>query len=224
MIVCQQKLNWSQFKVQNNCCKIKWSVLSLLINFIFLDLVDKWVQLGNEVSPLYKEGLQQRQLHQQVQAVRNKLLEHETLVLGIGVDGDFQLNLNKIRQLKIQIEAMKDLLLQVNVDVHSCVAQQPTAATGINLKEDVAGLYQMWERLTIKASEKETLLEDAERTWKDFNEQLLNLKAEIAADQKKVKSIIDLQQGDSPQPTPDASLDSCQSRDHYNQSKKEFVC
>lgn len=182
-------------------------------------MVDQWVQLGNEVSPLYKEGLQQRQLYQQVQSVRNKLLELETLVLGIGVDGDFQLNLNKIHQLKAQVEAEKASLLQVNVDVHSCVAQQPSAAVGFNLKEDVSGLYQMWERLTIKVSEKETLLEDAERTFKEFQEQLFNLKAEIAADQKKVKSFIDLQQGDSLHPTPDASLDSCQS---MNQTEKEM--
>ena len=179
-----------------------------------IDLIEKWSLLDAEVSPLHQEGLQQRQLQQQVQSVRGKLLELETLVLATGVDGDFQLNLSKIHQIKAQVEAEKESLLQVNVDVHSCMAQQPTAAVGINLKEDVSGLYQMWERLVFKVSEKEALLEDAEKTWKEFQEQLSNLKAEIAADQKIVKTFIDLQSGDpSQQSAPDATtLEPCQSR------------
>lgn len=144
--------------------------------------------------------------------VRNKLLELENLVLGIGVDGDLQINREKIQQLKAQVDAEKDSLLQVNVDVHSCVSQQPDAPASFTLKDEVAGLYQLWERLSNKASEKDMLLEDAERTWKEFQEQLLNLKAEIAADQKKVKTFIDLQSPDSSPETPDASpLDHCQS-------------
>ncbi len=182
-------------------------------------MIEKWSQLDSEVTPVFEEGLQQRQLQQQVQSVRGKLLELETLVLATGVDGDFQLNLNKIHQIKAQVEAEKESLLQVNVDVHSCMAQQPTAATGVNLKEDVAGLYQMWERLVFKVSEKETLLEDAEKTWKEFQEQLLNLKAEIAADQKKVKSFIDLQNGDPAQPAPEATLEPCQSRNNSKDLK-----
>lgn len=171
--------------------------------------------LGSEISPLHQEVQQQRELHQQVQVARNKLLELEKLVLGIGVDGDLQINLEKILQLKAQLEKEKDSLLQVNVDVHSCVAQLD-AASGLTLKDDVAGLYQLWERLSIKTSEKEMLLEDAERTYKEFQEQLLNLQAEIAADQKKVKSFIDLQTPDpeavSTQAASDVSpSDSCQS-------------
>lgn len=177
------------------------------------DLVDQWIELGCLVSPLHQGGQQQRQLHQQVQSVRNKLLELETLVLAIGVDGDFQLNLNKIHQLKAQVESEKESLLQVNVDVHSRVVQQPTSTASNNLKEDVAGLYQTWERLTIKITEKEALLEEAEHTWKEFQDQLLNLKAEIAADQQKVKSFINLQKScDSLQTTPESSLEPCQSR------------
>lgn len=177
--------------------------------------MDKWMLLGSEISPLHQEVQQQRELHQQVQVARNKLLELEKLVLGIGVDGDLQINLEKILQLKAQLEKEKDSLLQVNVDVHSCVAQLD-AASGLTLKDDVAGLYQLWERLSIKTSEKEMLLEDAERTYKEFQEQLLNLQAEIAADQKKVKSFIDLQTPDpeavSTQAASDVSpSDSCQS-------------
>lgn len=181
----------------------------------FSDLIGKWEQLDAEVLPLHQEGLQQRQLQQQVQTVRNKLLELETFLLAIGVDGDFQLNLNKIQQIKSLVEAEKDSLLQVNVDVHSCVAQQTTAVAGVNLKEDVAGLYQMWERLVMKASEKETILEEAEKTWKEFQEQLLNLKAEIAADQRKVKTFINLQSTDAsclPTTAPGCPLDSPQSK------------
>ncbi|XP_046638944.1 uncharacterized protein LOC124320227 isoform X2 [Daphnia pulicaria] len=175
------------------------------------DLIDKWAQLDTEVAPLLQDGLLQRQLQQQVQTVRNKLVELEGLVLDTGVDGDFQLNLNKIHQIKAQIDAEKESLLQINVDVHSCMAKQPSTEDGINLKEDVSGLYHMWEALVLKVSEKEALLEDAERTWKEFQELLLNLKAEIAADQKKVRSYIDFQNSDPSQPAPVATLDTCQS-------------
>lgn len=181
----------------------------------FLDLIDKWAQLDTEVAPLLQDGLLQRQLQQQVQTVRNKLVELEGLVLDTGVDGDFQLNLNKIHQIKAQIDAEKESLLQINVDVHSCMAKQPSTEDGINLKEDVSGLYHMWEALVLKVSEKEALLEDAERTWKEFQELLLNLKAEIAADQKKVRSYIDFQNSDPSQPAPVATLDTCQSKQLY---------
>lgn len=176
------------------------------------DLIEKWAQLDAEVAPLYQDGLQQRQLQQQVQSVRNKLLELEALALATGVDGDLQLNLKKIHHLRAQVDAEKESLLQVNVDVHSCMAQQPSIEDGVNLKEDVAGLYQMWEGLVMKVSEKEALLEDAEKTWKEFQELLLNLKAEIAADQKKVRSYIDLQSTDSSPSGLAASLDACQSK------------
>ena len=184
--------------------------------FVFVsDLIDKWAQLDTEVAPLLQDGLLQRQLQQQVQSVRNKLVELEGLVLATGVDGDFQLNLNKIHQIKAQIDAEKESLLQVNVDVHSCMAKQPSTEDGVNLKEDVSGLYHMWEALVMKVSEKEALLEDAERTWKEFQELLLNLKAEIAADQKKVRSYIDFQSNDPSQPAPGAALDTCQSKQYF---------
>ena len=72
----------------------------------------------------------------------------------------------------------------------------------------------MWEALVGKVSEKEALLEDAERTWKEFQELLLNLKAEIAADQKKVRSYIDSQNNDPSQSAPDAALDPVQSKEY----------
>lgn len=185
------------------------------------DLIDKWAQLDAEVAPLLQDGLQQRQLQQQVQSVRNKLVELEGLVLAVGVDGDFQLNLSKIHQIKAQIDAEKESLLQVNVEVHSCMVQQPSTEDGFNLKEDVSGLYQMWEALVGKVSEKEALLEDAERTWKEFQELLLNLKAEIAADQKKVRSYIDSQNNDPSQSAPDAALDPVQSKEYS--TRQQFL-
>ena len=159
-------------------------IVKIDYNFAKLDLIEKWSQLDAEVSHLHQEGLQ---LRQQVQSVRGRLLELETLVLAIGADGDFQLSLSIMHQIKAQVEAEKESLLQVNVAVHSCLAQQPTDAVGIILKKDVSGLYQMWERLVFKVSEKEALLEDAEKTWKEFQEQISNLKAKIDADQRIVR-------------------------------------
>ena len=159
-------------------------IVKIDYNFAKLDLIEKWSQLDAEVSHLHQEGLQ---LRQQVQSVRGRLLELETLVLAIGADGDFQRSLSKLHQIKAQVEAEKESLLQVNVAVHSCLAQQPTDAVGIILKKDVSGLYQMWERLVFKVSEKEALLEDAEKTWKEFQEQISNLKAKIDADQRIVR-------------------------------------
>ena len=162
-------------------------IVKIDYNFAKLDLIEKWSQLDAEVSHLHQEGLQLRQLQQQVQSVRGRLLELQTLVLAIGADGDFQRSLSKMHQIKAQVEAEKESLLQVNVAVHSCLAQQPTDAVGIILKTDVSGLYQMWERLVFKVSEKEALLEDAEKTWKEFQEQISNLKAKIDADQRIVR-------------------------------------
>ena len=159
-------------------------IVKIDYNFAKLDLIEKWSQLDAEVSHLHQEGLQ---LRQQVQSVRGRLLELETLVLAIGADGDFQRSLSKMHQIKAQVEAEKESLLQVNVAVHSCLAQQPTDAGGIILKKDVSGLYQMWERLVFKVSEKEALLEDTEKAWKEFQEQISNLKAKIDADQKIVR-------------------------------------
>jgi len=156
-------------------------------------LIAKWTQLDSEVAPLHQEAVQQRQLQLQVQAVRHKLHDLDALVSEAVVHGDFQLNLSKIHQLKAQIDAEKESLLNVNVAVHSCIADQLPSAKGINLKEDVAGLYQIWEQLMKNVTKKESLLTEAEQTWKDFQRQLGDLKAEIAADQKKVQSIIDLQ-------------------------------
>jgi hypothetical protein len=158
-----------------------------------LELISKWTQLDGEVASLHQEALQQRQLQLQVQAVKHKLHDLDALVSEAGVHGDFQLNLSKIHQLKAQIDAEKESLLNVNVAVHSCVADQFPSAKGTNLKEDVAGLYQMWEELMKHVNKKESLLTEAEQTWKDFQRQLGDLKAEIAADQKKVQSIMDLQ-------------------------------
>ena len=162
-------------------------IVKIDYNFAKLDLIEKWSQLDAEVSHLHQEGLQLRQLQQQVQSVRGRLLELETLVLAIGADGDFQRSLSKMHQIKAQVEAEKESLLQVNVAVHSCLAQQPTDAGGIILKKDVSGLYQMWERLVFKVSEKEALLEDTEKAWKEFQEQISNLKAKIDADQQIVR-------------------------------------
>ena len=159
-------------------------IVKIDYNFAKLDLIEKWSQLDAEVSHLHQEGLQ---LRQQVQSVRGRLLELETLVLAIGADGDFQRSLSKMHQIKAQVEAEKESLLQVNVAVHSCLAQQPTDAVDVILKKDVSGLYQIWERLVFKVSEKEALLEDAEKTWKEFQEQISNLKAKIDADQRIVR-------------------------------------
>ena len=159
-------------------------IVKIDYNFAKLDLIEKWSQLDAEVSHLHQEDLQ---LRQQAQSVRGRLLELETLVLAIGADGDFQRSLSKMHQIKAQVEAEKESLLQVNVAVHSCLAQQPTDAGGIILKKDVSGLYQMWERLVFKVSEKEALLEDTEKAWKEFQEQISNLKAKIDADQKIVR-------------------------------------
>ena len=63
-----------------------------------------------------------------------------------------------------------------------------------------------------KVTKKESLLTEAEQTWKDFQRQLGDLKAEIAADQKKVQSIMDLQLGKSSETSSFDFLD-------HNQSK-----
>jgi chromosome segregation ATPase len=121
--------------------------------------------------------------------------------------------------LKAQVDAEKESLLNVNVAVHSCIVEQSTQGKGINLKEDVAALYQIWEHLMNKVTKKESLLTEAEQTWKDFQRQLGDLKAEIAADQKKVRSLIELQSGKSSEPTQAELLD-------HNQSiaLKYFFC
>lgn len=168
--------------------------------------------MDSEVGCLHQEAAQQRQLQLQVQSVKNKLHELEVLVSEAGVHGDFQLNLSKIHQLKSQIDAEKESLLNVNVAVHSCIVEQPSQGKGINLKEDVAALYQIWEHLMNKVTKKESLLTEAEQTWKDFQRQLGDLKAEIAADQKKVQSIMDLQLGKSSETSSVELLD-------HNQSK-----
>lgn len=156
-------------------------------------MISKWTQLDGEVASLHQEAVQQRQLQLQVQAVRHKLHELDSLVSEAVVHGDFHLNLSKIHQLKAQVDAEKESLLKINVAVHSCIADQLPSAKGTNLKEDVAGLYQLWEQLMKNVTKKESLLTEAEQTWKDFQRQLGDLKAEIAADQKKVQSIMDLQ-------------------------------
>lgn len=150
-------------------------------------MIEKWRELDGKVTFVFEEGLQLRDLQQKVQAVRNKLLEHESLLFVTGFDGDFQLYLHKIHQIKFQVEEEKEIILQVTADVHGCVENQSTVASINYLKEDMAGLYQMWERLVFQVSEKEALLEHAEETWKQFQEQLLNLKAEMARDQNKLK-------------------------------------
>lgn len=221
-VVSSTRLEPSQYAELLATCRTNLQCLQTILSHLKMsadehalkpvrDLIDKWAQLDAEVAPLYQDGLQQRQLQQQVQSVRNKLLELEALVLDTGVDGDLQLNLKKIHHIRAQVDAEKESLLQVNVDVHSYMAQQPPTEDGVNLKEDVDGLYHMWEGLVKKVSEKEALLEDAEKTWKEFQELLLSLKAEIAADQKKVWSYFDLQSTDSSQPGPAAALDACQS-------------
>ena len=165
-----------------------------------------------EIAPIYEGGLQLRQLQKQIQSVRGKLLELESLLLFTSFDGNFQLNLNKIRHIKAQVEEEKETLSQITADIQRCVTKHPNAddSSRSDLKEDIAGLYQMWERIACKVSDKEALLVDGEKTWKEFQEQLLNLKAEIATDQNRIKSYIEFQSGH--QSTPDATLESFQSK------------
>ena len=151
----------------------------------------KWEELDSEVSPVLHEGQQQKQLQQKVQLVKEKLLELEKNVQDVGLEGDLQLNLNKIHHLRFLVEAEKGSLLQVNVDVHDEIGMTKAAQT---LKADVDGLYETWELLFKSVMEKQAKLEEAELAWKEIQKQLKDLKAEIALDQEKIQTFIQHQQ------------------------------
>lgn len=159
--------------------------------FLNLDLIVKWEQLDAEIALLHKQGLQ-HQLLQQIFSIRKKFLELETMIMTLNVGGDIHANLNKIQHVTGQLKAEKESLWLANYDVHLHLAQQPH--TAIILMEDVASLYQIWEQLVIKVLAIDTLLDNAKKTLEKYQDQLVNLKGEIPARQKRIraKSLKDL--------------------------------
>jgi len=171
------------------------------------DLIEKWEQLETEVTPLHRESVEQRCLLQQLQSVKSKLFDLESLVVRCGADDDVQLNLTKAKHLRLQVEAEKSSLLEVNVAVHSWHSQLTVegCAAANYLKEEVVTLQQIWEQLMKKALSKETELLETERTWQELQQQLNDLQAEIACDQEKVDSYIESQGSKPPVAAPAAT-------------------
>ena len=200
--------------VRGNFACSKLTHQNFSISSFFLDLIDKWEQLELEVTPLHRESVEQRCLLQQLQTLKSKLFDLESLVQRCGTDGDVQLNLKKAKHLRLQVEAEKSSLLEVNVAVHNWHSQLgvETYPAANYLKEEVITLQMIWDQLVKKALNKESELLETERTWVELQQQLNDLQAEIALDQEKVHSFIESRSSNSATPAAtQTQVEQCQS-------------
>lgn len=158
-----------------------------------LDVTDKKENMDAIVLLSNKTNEQLRQ----IQIIRTKLIELENFILSTDVDGGFQLNPNMMQQIKTLLKIEKDSILRIDLDVQSNSALELPAVADMNLKEDVADLYKICQRLEVEVAEKEAALS-------------LDLKMNMAINQGK-DTFLALQKpvADFLQPAnPDGDLDS----------------
>lgn len=155
------------------------------------------MSLDAEVTPLHQEEAVRRQLCQELASMKTRLAGLEHRIYSIDFEDDFQLNIERLHSVKNQLEQEKEALLQVNLNVHTCIVQHPKAPGGQVLKDNVTALYQLWDQLADKCREREAQLEDAEKTWKELQKSLNDLQADIAADQAKLQQFAESPENES---------------------------
>ena len=143
-------------------CIIILASFDNLFSFSLTELIEKWHLLESSVEAFHREGLQQRELQQQMVLLKGKLHEMQ-LALNAIPDEDLEQSLNHVRLLHSQVDDQRKTLLQVNVAVHKCLTWKqedtpssttstPSVTTLTNnvLKEEVADLYQLMDQLASK--------------------------------------------------------------------------
>ena len=143
-------------------CIIILASFDNLFFFSLTELIENWHLLESSVEAFHREGLQQRELQQQMVLLKGKLHEMQ-LALNAIPDEDLEQSLNHVRLLHSQVDDQRKTLLQVNVAVHKCLTWKqedtpssttstPSVTTLTNnvLKEEVADLYQLMDQLASK--------------------------------------------------------------------------